>query len=172
MVKINLTHIETPVGAMIACATDTGVCLLEFTERKKMDSQMASMKKLLNGRIEEKETPILENLKNELSEYFAGKRQQFTVPLIFAGTEFQKKVWNELLKIPYGKTISYKQEAINMGHEKAVRAVANANGCNKISIIVPCHRVIGSDGSLTGYASGVERKQWLLNHEKKSMANR
>ena len=101
----------------------------------------------------------------QLDEYFKGSRQQFQIKLNPEGTEFQKRVWNELLKIPYGKTISYLEVTKKLGDAKAIRAVANANGKNPVWIIIPCHRVIGSDGSLTGYAGGLHRKKWLLDHE-------
>jgi len=104
---------------------------------------------------------------NELLAYFAGNLRVFTVPLDMQGTDFQLRVWNELLKIPYGETRSYAQIAEAVGRPKAVRAVGAANGSNPLAIIVPCHRVIGADGSLTGYAGGVARKRWLLEHEGK-----
>jgi methylated-DNA-[protein]-cysteine S-methyltransferase len=103
----------------------------------------------------------------QLDEYFNKKREIFDLPLDLQGTEFQKRVWNELLKIPFGKTTSYKELTLKLGDIKAIRAVAAANGANPVSIIVPCHRVIGSDGSLTGYAGGLWRKKWLLEHESK-----
>lgn len=109
---------------------------------------------------------ILEKTIAQLTEYFNGYRKDFDLKLSFEGTDFQKKVWGELMTIPYGNTVSYKDIAVKIGNEKSVRAVGNANGKNKISIIVPCHRVIGSNGTLTGYAGGLDRKQWLLKHEK------
>jgi methylated-DNA-[protein]-cysteine S-methyltransferase len=102
---------------------------------------------------------------SQLDEYFSKKREVFDLPLDLQGTDFQKRVWNELLKIPFGKIMSYKELTLNLGDIKAIRAVASANGANPVSIIVPCHRVIGSDGSLTGYAGGLWRKKWLLEHE-------
>lgn len=108
---------------------------------------------------------ILEDCVIQLKEYFEGLRKQFQLKLNPEGTPFQKKVWDELLKIPFGKTISYLELSKKLGDIKAIRAVANANGKNPLWIIVPCHRVIGSDGSLTGYAGGLQRKQWLLEHE-------
>lgn len=118
---------------------------------------------------EEKITDIipiaLEDCVHQLNEYFAGERRQFELQLNPEGTEFQKKVWTQLQNIPYGKTISYLQLSQQLGAIKAIRAVANANGRNPLWIVVPCHRVIGSDGSLTGYAGGLHRKQWLLEHE-------
>jgi len=118
---------------------------------------------------EEKITDIipveLEDCVFQLQEYFNGKRKDFDIKLNPEGTDFQKKVWNQLLEIPYGKTLSYLELSKQLGDVKAIRAVANANGKNPIWIIIPCHRVIGSDGSLTGYAGGLNRKQWLLEHE-------
>ena len=160
------TEIQTPLGRMYACATERGICLLEFDNRKNYDLQLEKMAKSLSSPIERGESPFFAQLEVELKEYFEGKRREFSVPLELVGTDFQKKVWTELLKIPYGKTISYKQLAERVGDSNASRAVANANGMNKISLIVPCHRVIGADGSLTGYASGLERKKFLLELEK------
>ena len=118
---------------------------------------------------EEKITDIipveLEDCVFQLQEYFDGKRKDFDIKLNPEGTDFQKKVWNQLLEIPYGKTLSYLELSKQLGDVKAIRAVANANGKNPIWIIIPCHRVIGSDGNLTGYAGGLNRKQWLLEHE-------
>lgn len=109
---------------------------------------------------------ILKEAYTQIDEYFKGKRKEFNLKLFFEGTDFQNRVWNELTKIPYGQVVSYKDIAIAVGSEKAVRAVGSTNGKNKISIVVPCHRVIGSNGKLTGYAGGLHRKEWLLNHEK------
>lgn len=108
---------------------------------------------------------VLKEAALELDEYFLGKRDQFTFKLNPSGTEFQKKVWQALLEIPFGKTKSYQELSIQLGDVKAIRAVASANGKNPLWIVVPCHRVIGSDGSLTGYAGGLWRKKWLLDHE-------
>ena len=165
MTRISSTNINTPLGLMCACATSEGICLLEFTDRKNIGLQFENLHKHLGNDIVEEETPVLLQLKHELSEYYSGTRKEFTVPLHFIGTDFQKSIWAELLKIPYGKTVSYMQLSETIGNPKAIRAVANANANNKIAIIVPCHRVIGSDGSLTGYAGGLERKRWLLNLE-------
>jgi len=119
------------------------------------------------GEIQNDEHKLLQACAKQFDEYFAGKRKQFTLPLNQDGTEFQTKVWDLLYKIPYGKTVSYNELAKQYGDMKAVRAVASANGKNNIAIIVPCHRVIGSDHSLVGYAGGLWRKKWLLDHEAK-----
>jgi methylated-DNA-[protein]-cysteine S-methyltransferase len=113
-------------------------------------------------------SPVLERAVEQLDEYFAGLRSEFDVPLLFVGTDFQKMVWRELLRIPYGDLISYGEVATRIGRPKSVRAVANANGANAISVFVPCHRVIGTDGSLTGYAGGMAVKEFLLKLEKRS----
>ncbi|MDR1416803.1 MAG: methylated-DNA--[protein]-cysteine S-methyltransferase [Prevotellaceae bacterium] len=111
--------------------------------------------------------PLLEQCVTQLREYFEAGRSKFDFPIAQAGTEFQQRVWRELSKIPYGRTICYEEQARRMGNVKAVRAVGTANGRNSLSIVVPCHRVVGKDGSLTGYAGGLWRKQWLLEHERK-----
>lgn len=164
--NISQTYINTPLGEMIACATDKGICLLEFNDRKKLEDQFKKLSKDLNTSIAEEENIHFDLLKKELEAYFNGKLEKFTTPLDIIGTEFQKKVWQVLLTIPYGKTVSYLQQSESMGNPLSIRAVANANGMNKIAIIVPCHRVIGSNGKLTGYAGGLERKRFLLNLEK------
>jgi AraC family transcriptional regulator of adaptative response/methylated-DNA-[protein]-cysteine methyltransferase len=164
---INITRIEIPLGTMFAGAVEQGICLLEFTDRKMLETELKSLAKLLNANIIQGANKHFELLKQELDEYFEGRRNAFTVPLFTPGTEFQESVWRELQNIPFGSTRSYKQQAIALGKPEAVRAVANANGMNRISIIIPCHRVIGNDGSLTGYGGGLWRKKWLLDMEKK-----
>ena len=123
------------------------------------------LQKTLHADYKETTSDILSETVRQLDEYFAGKRRNFTILLQFVGTDFQKKVWNKLLKIPYGKTVSYGELARMIDMPKAVRAVANANGANAISIIAPCHRVIGSDHSLTGYGGGLAAKKMLLDLE-------
>jgi methylated-DNA-[protein]-cysteine S-methyltransferase len=113
--------------------------------------------------------PCLKECIEQLDEYFKGKRKEFSIDLQPKGTKFQKQVWNQLMKIPYGETVSYKNVAVAIGKKKAVRAVGNANGANNIVIIIPCHRVIGNNGELVGYGGGMDRKQWLLYHEAKNL---
>ena len=125
------------------------------------------LSRLLKTTLEEGDNSHLKSLRKQLSEYFEGKRKEFSVSLITPGTVFQLAVWMELLNIPFGSTRSYQKQAIALKKPGSVRAVANANGMNRISIIIPCHRVIGSDGHLTGYGGGLKRKKWLLEHEKK-----
>jgi AraC family transcriptional regulator of adaptative response/methylated-DNA-[protein]-cysteine methyltransferase len=164
---IFLKQIDTPVGAMRIGATDEGICLFDFQYRKSIDSIMARIEKLTGDKFGEGEHPHFATLEQQIGEYFAGSRMVFNLPLHLVGTPFQKQVWEGLLKIPYGETRSYKQQSVFLGNEKAIRAVAGANGENGIAIIVPCHRVIGENGSLTGYGGGLQRKQWLLSHERK-----
>jgi AraC family transcriptional regulator of adaptative response/methylated-DNA-[protein]-cysteine methyltransferase len=163
---IKTTVIETPLGNMTAAATREGLCLLEFIGRKELQSEIEEIGRILNMNVEPGSCKHLRALKKQLKEYFKGKRKEFSIPLVKIGTDFQKEVWMNLLRIPYGKTISYMEQAELMNNPKAVRAVANANGSNRIAILIPCHRVIGSDGDLTGYGGGLERKRWLIDHEK------
>lgn len=162
---IDLKRMETILGTMVACADEHGICLLEFSDRKALPTELKNISKHFNANIVQGENPHFIMLEQELSEYFDGKRTEFTVPLSPVGTAFQKQVWEILQQIPYGGTRSYQEQAEILGNPKSVRAVANANGLNKISILVPCHRVIGSNGQLTGYGGGIWRKQKLLELE-------
>jgi AraC family transcriptional regulator of adaptative response/methylated-DNA-[protein]-cysteine methyltransferase len=164
---IKITRIDTPLGEMVAGATEEGVCLLEFTDRKMLPTEFKDITKRLKTNIEEGDNAHLMNLRSQLREYFDGDRKVFSLPLVTPGSEFQNLVWKELLNIPYGCTRSYQEQADALHKHESVRAVANANGMNRISIIIPCHRVIGADGHLTGYGGGLKRKRWLLEHEKK-----
>ena len=162
---INVTRILTPLGPLLAGASEKGICLLEFVDRRMIETQIKRLKKLLNAEFMPGDSDFFPDLNNQLKEYFEGTRKEFTIPLDLPGTEFQKKVWDVLTKIPYGTTRSYKKQAEILGNPKAIRAVARANGDNRIAIIVPCHRVIGEDGKLVGYGGGLWRKQYLLNLE-------
>lgn len=166
---INIVRFTTPLGPMFACASSKGVCLLDFTDRKILEDEFKDLCKRLNAVILPGPNPHLALVQEQLAEYFAGSRKSFSVPLHYPSTDFRESVWAELQNIPYGKTQSYKQQAEALGNPNAVRAVAAANGQNRISIIIPCHRVIGSDGSLTGYGGGLQRKKWLLNFEKQNL---
>ncbi|MBK8946164.1 MAG: methylated-DNA--[protein]-cysteine S-methyltransferase [Ignavibacteriae bacterium] len=148
-----VTYLKSPIGEIKITAEENFITSILFVFD---DTEIEA----------ENINPVLTQCKKELAEYFVGKRNEFTIPIKQEGTEFQQKVWNELLKIPYAKTVSYNFIAGSLGDKKSIRAVGATNGRNQISIIVPCHRVIGSDGSLTGYAGGLWRKKWLLNHEK------
>lgn len=160
------TIIQTPLGNMDAMATNEGICLLEFHKRKELQSEIETLKTHFKAEVLPEENEHLKTLKKELKEYFEKRRQTFSVPIIFQGTEFQQKVWTALLDIPFGETRTYTEQTAVLGDPKAIRAVASANGRNKMSIIVPCHRVIGANGSLTGYAGGLENKRFLLNLER------
>ncbi len=164
---INLIRFTTPIGPMFAGATDKGLCLLEFTDRRMLETEFKDLRKKLNAVILPGETKILTQTQNELDQYFEGNRKEFTIPLNTPGTDFQKSVWKALIDIPYGETRTYKEQAISIKNPNAVRAVGTANGYNRVAIIIPCHRVIGSDGSLTGYGGGLQRKKYLLDLEKK-----
>ncbi len=166
---INIIRFTTPLGPMFGCATAKGVCLFEFTNRRMLETEFKDLTKRLNAVILPGENQHLKQLKNEISEYFEGRRKTFTVELDTPGTDFQKSVWTMLQMIPYGETWSYQEQAIQLGRPSAVRAVANANGHNRIAIIIPCHRVIGKDGKLTGYGGGLERKKWLLDFEQRNL---
>lgn len=149
-------YYKSPIGIIEIEGNEEGVTSLEF-----MDEYLNNLQQ--SNKIPDcmKESIV------QLDEYFAGKRKKFTTKIVIDGTEFQKKVWNELIKVPYGTTATYKDIAAAVGNIKAVRAVGNTNRNNKIAIIIPCHRIIGSDGSLTGYAGGLHRKEWLIKHEQK-----
>ena len=142
---------------------------MDFTDRKILEDEFKDLCTRLNAVILPGSNPHLDLLQQQLTEYFSGKRKTFSVPLHTPSTAFRESVWKVLQDIPYGKTRSYKQQAIALGNPKAVRAVAAANGQNRINIIIPCHRVIGADGSLTGYGGGLYRKKWLLDFEKNNL---
>lgn len=161
---ISYCHIASPLGELIAVANEEYLLLLEFSDSKQLQKKLSSFKM-----GEGWSNPPLDQTKKELSEYFAWKRKEFSIPVSTTGTEFQKKAWEALTQIPYWETRSYKEEAILAWNPKAVRAIGGANNKNPIVIIIPCHRVIGADGNLVGYGGGIERKIWLLEHEKKSL---
>jgi len=167
MKNINISYYNKNGVEYILGSFDGKLCLIDAIDGKNRVKNKNRLTKALKAEYVENEDSVLKQTAKELNEYFAGKRQEFDVPLLMVGSEFQKSVWEALLTIPYGKTSTYKQQATIIGNEKAVRAVANANGTNAISIIIPCHRIIGSDGSLTGYAGGLELKQRLLEIEKR-----
>ena len=166
---IDVTTFETPLGPMIVCGNEKGICLLEFTDRKMLETELKDLAKRLNAVIVQGNNKHFEIVEKQLAEYFDGKRKIFDVNFFTPGTDFQTKVWKELQVIPYGKTRSYKEQALALGNADAVRAVATANGMNRIAIIIPCHRVIGSDGNLTGYAGGLWRKKYLLELERENL---
>lgn len=164
-----LKEMRTPLGMMVAAATEAGICLLEFSDRISLHKSIEELLKKTRASVVGGEHHHFSQLEDELRDYFAGERQQFSIPLAPVGSQFQGEVWEALSKIPYGETRTYRQQSELLGNAKKVRAVANANGLNKISILIPCHRVIGSNGTLTGYGGGVWRKKKLLDLEKKSV---
>lgn len=162
---ILINRLTTPLGPMFICATDNGICLLEFVDRRMLETEFKDLQRLLNANIISGENEHIKQAKIEIKEYFEGSRKIFDVKLETPGTDFQNQVWKCLQEIDYGKTSTYQKQAENINNPKAIRAVASANGYNRISIIVPCHRVIGKDGKMTGYGGGIERKKWLIEHE-------
>ena len=152
-------YMESPVGALKLVAHDQALVAVMWDNEDHKRVRLAEL-------IENIQHPMLLKVKQQLEQYFAGQRQQFNLPLDFQGTDFQQQVWRALLTIPYGETRSYKDIALQIGNEKAVRAVGAANGRNPISIIAPCHRVIGSGGALVGFAGGLDKKQILLSLER------
>ncbi|HDG1708254.1 TPA: methylated-DNA--[protein]-cysteine S-methyltransferase [Kluyvera ascorbata] len=160
----------TPIGPMFVCASERGVCLLEFVDRRMLETEFSDLQRLLNARIIAGQNEHIRQAENEIAEYFAGKRLRFTLALDTPGSEFQRRVWQALAEIPCGESTHYQAVAETLNKPTAARAVAAANGANRIAIVIPCHRVIGKDGSMTGYGGGVARKRWLLEHEKKIVA--
>lgn len=167
---IFLDRTTTPLGPMWVAATRKGICLLEFTDRRMLEWEFRDLQKKFQATIVSGSNTHIDKLKIQLEEYFNGERSDFSVALDTPGTNFQLAVWGQLQSIPVGETITYALLAKSVGNANAVRAAARANGMNKVSIVIPCHRVIGSDGSLTGFGGGLPRKQWLLDHEIKLLA--
>jgi AraC family transcriptional regulator, regulatory protein of adaptative response / methylated-DNA-[protein]-cysteine methyltransferase len=163
---IVLSWHESPLGPLILGANAKGLCLLEFSDRRMLETQFKVLRARFNCPVVPGENAHLNKVKDELARYFEGRLKEFTVPLIYPGTEFQEKVWRNLLKIPYGDTCSYEELACAVGSPKAVRAVGAANGCNRIAIVIPCHRVVNKGGKLGGYGGGLWRKQALLHLER------
>lgn len=165
MKQININYHTTPIGELIIGSYDNKLCLLDFRYRKKRTTIDNRLKTNLKANYVQFEDDIIKKTKQQLKEYFDMSRKTFDIPLLLVGSTFQKQVWNALLKIPYGTTKSYQELSKIINNHKAVRAVANANGANAIGIIIPCHRIIGSNGELTGYAGGLDKKKKLLNLE-------
>ena len=162
---ILISRVTTPIGPMFVCASDDGICLLEFVDRRMLETEFKDLQKLLKAKIIAGENKHIKQVKKELNEYFLGQRKKFEVELHTPGTEFQNLVLQCLSEIPFGKTCTYEEQAEKI--HKDITAVALANGYNRIAIIIPCHRVIEKSGNLTGYGGGLVRKRWLIEHEKK-----
>ena len=163
--KISFKYHKINYGELMIGSIEDKLCICDWRYRKMRDAVDARLKKYFKADFVEEKSEVIEKTTIQLAEYFNYKRRVFELPLAFAGTDFQQKVWQVLVEVPFGKILSYQQLAENVGNKKAVRAVAGANGANAISIIVPCHRVIGSDGKLTGYAGGLAVKKKLLSLE-------
>jgi len=159
------SEIDTPIGPMLAAASDTHLLLFEFPRRRMIDTQLDRVRRAHDCELAPGESPVFATLRAQLEEYFRGERRDFTVPLHVPGTPFQMRVWSELQRIPHAKTTTYARLAQAIGQPNAVRAVARANCDNRIAIIIPCHRVIGSNGELVGYGGGLWRKKKLLELE-------
>lgn len=158
--------VETPLGPMLAVANENGLHMLEFIERKSLRENLERFQRRHNAAVLPGTSPAIEQIRSELDAYFAGRDLCFATRIAASGTPFQRQVWDELRSIPPGDTETYSALARRIGRPRAVRAVANANANNTIAIVLPCHRIVGSDGALTGYAAGLWRKKWLLDHER------
>ncbi len=154
-------QMDSPIGTLSVAEDGAGICDVYLGALEGLSSTESD--------VREQETPLLAEARRQLTEYFAGTRREFSLPLSLHGTEFQIKDWKALQEIPYGETCSYKQIAERIGSPKAFRAVGMANNKNRIAIIIPCHRVIGADGSLVGYGGGIDKKIWLLELEKRML---
>ncbi len=168
MNQINIQFYKTKLGDLILGSFNEKLCLLDFRYRKMRKAVDTRIKNGLNAEFVENNNETIKQAKIQLDEYLNGVRKEFNLPLLVVGTEFQKSVWKTLMKVPYGCSSTYLQLAKDISNEKAVRAVASANGANSMSLIVPCHRIIGSDGKLVGYGGGLSVKKRLLNLEQKN----
>ncbi len=162
---VYVAEVNTPLGEMVAASTAGHLLLLEFANRRMLETQLRRVRGAMECEFVDGETPVLASMRAQLDEYFRGERRGFDVPLHVPGSPFQTLVWEALQQIPFGTTTSYGRLAVSIGQPAAVRAVARANGDNRIAILIPCHRVIGADGSLTGYGGGLWRKKKLLDLE-------
>jgi len=162
---VTTTHLHTPLGPMLAGATRDGICLLEFADRPSLPTRLQRVEAAFGSPPTAGRHPFLDRLATQVSEYFAGTRHGFEIPLVLDGTRFQERIWRGLLEIPYGRTISYDELARRAGSPGGSRAAGQANGENRVAIVVPCHRVIRSNGDLGGYAGGPGRKHQLLELE-------
>ncbi|AEV92430.1 MAG: methylated-DNA--[protein]-cysteine S-methyltransferase [Rickettsia slovaca] len=158
--------LDTPLGSMLAISDTERLYLLDFVESKGLEYKIKRLKINTKSAITEDRTRPIISIEEELKSYFSGTLQKFNTPIYLLGSEFQKLVWQELMNVPYGETRSYFTQAKLIGMERSYRAVANANGANKFAIIIPCHRIINNNGKLGGYGSGLDRKKWLIEHER------
>lgn len=163
---VAMQMLETPLGPLLVGAVEEGICFVEFSDRRMLEHNYSLLRKRFRAAVLPMSNRWIEALRNQLASYFEGRLDSFHIPLVTRGTPFQEMVWDELQQIPFGSTISYEELAHRIGKPSAVRAVARANGMNRISIIIPCHRVVGKDGQLTGYGGGLWRKRLLLELER------
>ena len=163
--------LDTPLGSMLAISDEDALYLLEFVDYPRLEREVERLMVKTNGVIVPGLSGPLKQIESELQGYFNGSLQEFKVPLRFVGSPFQTLVWKELISLPYGQTRSYTDQARALGKHKAYRAVANANGANKLVIIIPCHRIINSNGYLGGYGGGVHRKKCLIDFEKQKLSS-
>ncbi len=168
IIEIKATWIDTPIGPMVAMADDVGLYLLEFAERRGLEREVERLRTKCKAAIIPGDTKILQQIQHELADYFSGHCLTFKTPMHIGGSDFQKTVWRALCDIPVGETRSYADIAKAIGRPTAYRAVAQANGSNQLALIIPCHRVINSNGEIGGYGGGISRKEWLLQHERQS----
>lgn len=164
--KIIIKRYESPCGPILLGAFGNKLCLCDWEEGKNREHVRKRLSRLLDADFEDGESEVIDDAVSQLEEYFKGERHEFSIPILLAGTDFQKRVWETLLLAPYGETKSYRDIASEIGRPEAVRAVAGAIGANAISLIVPCHRVIGSNNAMTGYAGGIAAKEYVLNLER------
>ena len=164
---LKTSWIDTPLGRMLVVADDEGLYLLEFVDRRGLEKEIERLKKKTKRPIIPGKPNPAKQIEEELEGYFSGKIREFKTPLLLIGSPFQKRVWEELQKIPKGETRSYTEIAKAIGKPSAFRAAGSANGANQLAIVIPCHRVINSNGGLSGYGGGIKRKEWLLKHERK-----
>ncbi|MCC8370499.1 MAG: methylated-DNA--[protein]-cysteine S-methyltransferase [Rickettsia endosymbiont of Stiretrus anchorago] len=169
--SLKSTFLDTPLGSMLAISDEEKLYLLDFAESKGLERKIKMLKVKTKLSIIDGNTKPISSVEKELKSYFDGNLQKFNTSLCLVGSEFQKLVWEKLMNVPYGETRSYFTQAKAVGKETAYRAVANANGANRFAIIIPCHRIINNNGELGGYASGLHRKKWLIEHERKFTTN-
>lgn len=169
LLALKAAWLNTALGPMIAVSDDQALYLLEFVDRRGLERQIERLKLKMKAVIIPEMTPPIQLIESELKAYFEGKLTTFTTPLHLLGSPFQQSVWEALRQIPYGETRTYAAQANSIGKPTAYRAVANANGANQIAIVIPCHRIINSDGQLGGYGGGIKRKEWLIEHEKRHL---
>ena len=167
-----VAQIETPLDTIVAIADDHALHMLEFFDRSIFGREVEVITQATGKSVAVAENPVIRTIRNELGAFFAGAKGTFETPLALHGTDFVQSVWRALLRVPPGETRSYGALSHDLNNPRAVRAVAQANGANRLAIVVPCHRIIGADGSLTGYGGGLWRKRWLLDHEIRHFGHR